>query len=443
MTKKNTPVKVVYPEQFTSRKVVELAEGVSTEPSDSLSAWGEHYLQLAIIGVRSEAVAQKITLHLQRFTRFFTERYDHDRISACLRRDVQDWQTHLHKTERLAAATVNNHLASLSAFTTWVHAQAPRSFPAGDPAKGVGELGLPPLEPRALSDTQVRSLKSVCDRLERFHQLKGRRWAERDAVPTHATGRPWRDRAMVFVLLSTGLRREELVRLDLDQLEPNTPAALRAGRRARISRVRGKGKTERTVFLSADARSALADYLEHERLYDIADTTTALFVSAAGLPARSSDGRLSPRAINLILEQIGRWHDAEVRDPTRRISPLRPHDLRHTFAFQLAATTGADTYELERRLGHRSQRYIQRYTNPPEPVAASYIVRNATFSVIPIHRSQLQPPILKTSKCGSSSNVAKARDQGGEFSPPCLYCILARELMFSGTNLCLLEQMFD
>jgi hypothetical protein len=30
-------------------------------------------------------------------------------------------------------------------------------------------------------------------------------------------------------------------------------------------------------------------------------------------------------------------------------------------------------YELERRLGHRSQRYIQRYTNPPEEVAASYV----------------------------------------------------------------------
>ena len=47
--------------------------------------------------------------------------------------------------------------------------------------------------------------------------------------------------------------------------------------------------------------------------------------------------------------------------------------LRHTFAFHLARVTGADAYELERRLGHRSQRYIQRYTNPPEAVAASYI----------------------------------------------------------------------
>jgi site-specific recombinase XerD len=182
-----------------------------------------------------------------------------------------------------------------------------------------------------------------------------------------------RDRTIVFVLLSTGLRREELVRLDLDQITPNIPSELREAKRARIGRVKGKGKTERTVFLSADARTALADYLERERSQDTSSTSSALFLSASGIPHRAPDGRLSPRAVNLILEQIGRWHDAEVRDPARRISPLRPHDLRHTFAFMLAKTTGADAYELERRLGHRSQRYIQRYTNPPEPVAAGYV----------------------------------------------------------------------
>jgi len=57
----------------------------------------------------------------------------------------------------------------------------------------------------------------------------------------------------------------------------------------------------------------------------------------------------------------------------RPISPLRPHNLRHTFAFALARETNADPYELERRLGHRSQKYIQRYTNPPEEVAAGYV----------------------------------------------------------------------
>ncbi len=182
-----------------------------------------------------------------------------------------------------------------------------------------------------------------------------------------------RDRAMVYVLLSTGLRREELVRLDLDQVAPSDPKQLRKARRASIARVKGKGGTERTVFLSADARDALADYIERERPRDAVPEAKALFLSANGIPARSPEGRLSVRAVNLILGQIGRWHDAEVRDPSRHVSPLRPHDLRHTFAYRLAAVTGADSYELERRLGHRSQRYIQRYTNPPESVAAGYI----------------------------------------------------------------------
>ncbi len=340
---------------------------------DSLAVWAQRYQQLAVAGVRSGGVAKKIALQLGRFTAFYQDAYGHDRVSTCLRRDVVAWQQSL-TDQGLAPATVNNHLAALSAFTSWVSAHAPRLFPFGDPAKGVGELGLPPLEPRALSEAQVRSLKSLCDRLPRLALKKGRRWQGQNP-DVHARRRPWRDRAIVFVLLSTGLRREELVRLNLDQVQPHTAAELREARRATVVGVQGKGKSQRTVFLSADARSALADYLEKERPQDASDGAAALFLSAAGLPARAADGRLSVRSINLLLEQIGRWHDAEVSDPNRRLSPLRPHDLRHTFAFQLARSTGADAYELERRLGHRSQRYIQRYTNPPEAVAAGYVER--------------------------------------------------------------------
>lgn len=192
-------------------------------------------------------------------------------------------------------------------------------------------------------------------------------------VPIHAHSRPWRDRAIVYILLSTGLRREELVRLDLAQLDPAEAVGLRQARRARLSGVRGKGRTERRVFLSPEARSAVADYLERERVADRAEGADALFLSSMTVGSRSSGGRLSPRAVNLLLSRIGQLHDAEVTEPARRISPLRPHDLRHTFAFNLARVTGADSFELERRLGHRSARYIARYTNPPEDVAAGYV----------------------------------------------------------------------
>src|SRR6266700_6387643 len=93
---------------------------------------------------------------------------------TCLRRDVQAWQNSL-LAQGLAHSTINKHLASLSAFTIWAHAHDPDLFPAGDPAKGAGELGLSPLEPRALCPEQVRSLKNLCDRLDHFHFVKGRR----------------------------------------------------------------------------------------------------------------------------------------------------------------------------------------------------------------------------------------------------------------------------
>jgi integrase len=373
MSGSNPAKDLLYLPNFTTRKVQAVPGGLPQDVPDSLAAWATRYLALAVVGVRSPAVTQKIALHLDRFVGFFYESYGHDRISTCLRRDVLAWQRAL-VDQGLAPATVNNHLASLSACTTWVAAQAPAVFPVGDPAKGIRELGLPPLEPRALTPAQVRSLKNLCDRLERFHRLKGKRWANSDTpAPVRVHGRPWRDRAIVYVFLSTGLRREELLNLNLDQLVPHSVAGLRQARQGRLTGVQGKGGSERTVFLSADARQALADYLEKERSRDAGEDTTALFLSATGIPARRPGGRLSLRAINLILKQIGRWHDAELKDPSRHLSPLRPHDLRHTFAFHLAQATGADAYELERRLGHRSQRYLQRYTNPPEEVAAAYV----------------------------------------------------------------------
>jgi site-specific recombinase XerD len=57
------------------------------------------------------------------------------------------------------------------------------------------------------------------------------------------------------------------------------PVELRRARQGRITRVQGKGKTERTVFLSADARTALADYLERERTRDTSEQAIALVLS--------------------------------------------------------------------------------------------------------------------------------------------------------------------
>src|SRR5947199_3095135 len=178
---KNNAKNGQYLDKFTVRKV---QEGINTRQTllpDSLDAWIECYLRLAVIGVRSEEVAQKIALHLSRFQCFYRESYGHDRLSTCLRRDVLAWQSEL-LSQGFAHSTINNHLASLSAFTTWVHTHNPDLFPVGNPAKGIGELGLPPLEPRALTPDQVRSLKNICGRLERFHHVKELRHKKGEAT---------------------------------------------------------------------------------------------------------------------------------------------------------------------------------------------------------------------------------------------------------------------
>jgi len=128
-----------------------------------------------------------------------------------------------------------------------VCAHDPAALPHGNLCAEASDLPLPTLEPRALAPGQIRTLKNVLDRLPHIHQHKGR--PQSGAGELHGHARPLRDRAH---LPGNGLRREELVNLDLDQIVPNTSEVLRAAKKAKVSGVRGKGRTTRTVFLGAD-----------------------------------------------------------------------------------------------------------------------------------------------------------------------------------------------
>jgi site-specific recombinase XerD len=142
----------------------------------------------------------------------------------------------------------------------------------------------------------VRTVKNVLDRIEGFHQLRGRRHRGQ-ALAVHRHARPLRDRAIVHLLLGTGLRRAEITGLNLAQLDPADPAGLRRVKKARLNDVRGKGRTSRSVFLGRDARNALADYLEAERPGDADDQSEALFLAASSIAARRPGGRHSPRSV--------------------------------------------------------------------------------------------------------------------------------------------------
>ena len=62
---------------------------------DSLAAWAQRYLDLAVRGVRSDEVAGKIARHLDRFTAWLIGGLEHDRIFAVTPREVAAWRDHL------------------------------------------------------------------------------------------------------------------------------------------------------------------------------------------------------------------------------------------------------------------------------------------------------------------------------------------------------------
>ena len=214
----------------------------------------------------------------------------------------------------------------------------------------------------------------------------------------HKHSRPLRDRAIIEVFLGIGVRREELVHLNLDQVVIGTyfqddkmprekvlPESLRKARRVQLVNVSGKNRTLRNLYLPVDA---LADYLEDERSEDVAcfPDQEALFLRAGsiryskkpeeqGEQDREGDanGRLTVRSINKLAKKIGGLHDAEQTEPKRKIGPLHPHIFRHTFGFRQAKATNGDKFELQRRLGHQSEAYIKVYTDPPAEIAAGYV----------------------------------------------------------------------
>lgn len=149
-----------------------------------------------------------------------------------------------------------------------------------------------------------------------------------------------RDIAILELLFATGLRVSELAGLKIDQLNLKRDEFT----------VRGKGNKPRIVFLSAQAKLALKDYLGKRR-----DTSAYLFVSHdRAKKERADSGPLTPRSVQRIVEGY-----AKAAGITKKITP---HTLRHTFATDLLLS-GADIRSVQSMLGHESITTTQVYTH--------------------------------------------------------------------------------
>ncbi len=148
-----------------------------------------------------------------------------------------------------------------------------------------------------------------------------------------------RDRAVLEVLYSTGIRVSELVGLDWGDID------FRLG----IIRVVGKGSKERIVPIGEVALGVLRDYaMEQEKKWRRPSTgQTAVILNRQGK-------RITTRSVARIVEKHLRARGIAVH--------IGPHGLRHTFATHLL-NSGADLRVIQELLGHTSLSTTQRYTH--------------------------------------------------------------------------------
>lgn len=146
---------------------------------------------------------------------------------------------------------------------------------------------------------------------------------------------PKRDRAILELIYSAGLRAAEVVGLDLEDLDFQQNSM----------KVIGKGDKERIVFFGSTAENATQEYIGSERAAAIGHG--ALFTNDKG-------GRLTTRTVQKIVK---RWALSVGLPPE-----TSPHTLRHTFATHLL-DGGADLKTVQQLLGHSSLATTQIYTH--------------------------------------------------------------------------------
>lgn len=155
-----------------------------------------------------------------------------------------------------------------------------------------------------------------------------------------------RDRAILELLFSSGLRVSELVGLDRDHINL----------KRREFMVRGKGQKDRPIFISPVAAEWVGAYLDRRE-----DNTRPLFVRYSGRKSVDLSGnyhRLTARSVQRLVSRY-----ALLAGITK---PVSPHTLRHSFATDLLMN-GADLRSVQALLGHSNISTTQIYTHVTDP----------------------------------------------------------------------------
>lgn len=283
--------------------------------SDLIQDYIEH---LEVEGGRSRKTAENYKLYLERFVEF-TDNIEVSKISTELVRKYRLWLNRYvnNNDDILATITQSYHLIALRGFLRYL---SNRDIDSLSPDK----ITLP-----KVSRKQVTFL---------YRDEITRLLAEIDT----ATEQGLRDRAIIELLFSSGLRVSELVGLNRDNINL----------KRREFMVRGKGQKDRPVFISQAAADHINNYLETRT-----DSLPALFISYSRNVSPETTGdyrRLTARSVQRMLGQYTR-----LAGITKHVSP---HTMRHSYATDLLMN-GADIRSVQSMLGHSNISTTQVYTH--------------------------------------------------------------------------------
>lgn len=285
--------------------------------SEALADFLEH---LEVEGGRSPRTIENYKLYLERFIDFAGD-IDVAKITSETIRKYRLWLNRYKNSntgEELLLITQNYHLIALRGLLTYL-SQRDISSLAAD------KITLP---------------KTVRKQVTFLHYDEVVRLIEQIPLDNEPG---LRDRAIIELLFSSGLRVSELVNLNRDHIN--------LARREFM--VRGKGQKDRPVFVSMSAAEHVKNYLDAR-----SDSLPALFISYSRRltkPSVSGDyRRLGARSIQRMVS-----HYARLAGITKHVSP---HTMRHSFATDLLMN-GADLRAVQSMLGHSNIATTQIYTH--------------------------------------------------------------------------------